>query len=128
MLDQLTRHRTLEFSDAACDWLINHQYPGNIRELRNLLERAVLLCDGRFIEPEHLEPVPTGGSALLATSSGIGSGEILPLADLENIYLARIARAYPGDNAALARKLGVSERTLYRKLRQLRDQQQNEEI
>ncbi|MAS25134.1 MAG: Fis family transcriptional regulator [Oceanospirillaceae bacterium] len=128
LLEQLSRHRVLQLSDRACDWLISHKYRGNIRELRNLLERAVLLCDGNSVEPEHLEPFPASSAILSSESITLGSSEILPLANLESVYLERIARAYTGDNAALAKKLGVSERTLYRKLRQLRDQHQNDDI
>jgi len=127
LLEQLAFHRPLQFSDAACDWLIRHEYQGNIRELRNLLERAVLLCDGSFIEPEHLDPVSPSDPVIQSTGAMFGANEILPLADLENIYLSRITRAYSGDNAALAKKLGVSERTLYRKLRQLKDQEEGDD-
>jgi len=126
ILEQLSSHRPLQLSDAACDWLISRHYPGNIRELRNLLERATLLCDGMQIEPAHLEPVRMAASVMPGAS--LLGEEILPLAELENTYLERIARAFSGDNQHLAHKLGISERTLYRKLKQLREQSGENDI
>ncbi len=128
LLEQLSTQRPLQLSDAACDWLISRAYPGNIRELRNLLERASLLCDGMLIEPEHLQPGRGDSVAAGKTPALLSGEEILPLADLENTYLSRIARAYTGDNNTLAQKLGVSERTLYRKLKQLREKDSDDDF
>jgi transcriptional regulator with PAS, ATPase and Fis domain len=50
----------LALSEAALHRLRSHAWPGNVRELRNVIERAVLLCDGRQILPEHLSLEPTG--------------------------------------------------------------------
>src|SRR5208337_2409689 len=46
--------RVLAISPKAMELLVAYSYPGNIRELRNLLERASLLCDGKEVGPEHL--------------------------------------------------------------------------
>ena len=91
----------------ACD------FPGNIRELRNMLERASLMTDDDTIMPEHLDPECTGFQlrerAMPVT--------IVPLEQAEQRYLQWAQAQHRGDRRALADKLGISERTLYRKLK-----------
>ncbi|WP_018954306.1 sigma-54 interaction domain-containing protein [Thioalkalivibrio sulfidiphilus] len=98
--------------------LRDYPFPGNIRELRNLLERASLLADDREIEARHLAlgPHPARQENLCPES-----GEIIPLDELEGRYLRRVSARYRGERRELARLLGVSERTLYRKLEGLRE-------
>jgi DNA-binding NtrC family response regulator len=106
--------------------LARHPFPGNVRELRNLLERMALLTDGDELRPEHLpaeiralqgesleapRPAPAGRFTL-------GPG-VRTLEQLEASYL-RWAEGQIPERAALARALGVSERTLYRKLEEAR--------
>lgn len=117
LLERVDRKTGRRFSPAALEWLSGRRYSGNIRELRNLIERASLLADGEMIDLPHLvdladdlppEAGPAAGSFVLS--------EVLSLATLERRYLAW-ARARPGlDAAGLAQRLGVSPRTLYRKL------------
>ena len=97
-------------SEEALHWLNTHEYQGNIRELRNILERASLLCDGNYITPRHLD---YPGKNQTQTNTQL---EIRPLADVEQDYLSKISRHFGGDNRQLAQLLGISERTLYRKL------------
>ena len=81
------------------------------------------------IEPEHLHldlhqfSQHQGAHANHTPSAFIahdGLPEIMPLDQLENAYLTQLAARHVGDNANLAYKLGISERTLYRKLKQAR--------
>jgi transcriptional regulator with PAS, ATPase and Fis domain len=96
----------------ALECLVRHDYPGNVRELRNILERACLMSDGPAIERRHL-PLdicaaghpPAGGDA--------------PLRTAEREAFARAVAAHTGSRRELAVALGISERTLYRKLREL---------
>lgn len=98
-------------SQAALDWLSQQTYPGNVRQLRNLIERAILLCDGDDIEVRHLQqPQPVKVQRL-------ESFDIKPLEQIEQEYLQAALRSHQGDNKSLAEKLGMSERTLYRKLK-----------
>ncbi|MCB9760383.1 MAG: sigma 54-interacting transcriptional regulator [Alphaproteobacteria bacterium] len=102
-----------QLSPAALEALQGYEYPGNVRELRNVIERAVLMADGDTIEPAHLPGV------VVDAASGAGPwpwGEaVLPLEEVERRYL-RWAAGRGLTREALADRLGVSLRTLYRKL------------
>jgi DNA-binding NtrC family response regulator len=104
--------------EAARRALVAYDYPGNVRELRNIVERASLLADDARIELRHLPPeVVTPGAGVRAAASGIesdSSGRALRSAERDALALA-LAR-HDGSRRALAETLGISERTLYRKL------------
>ncbi len=123
LLARLSPGRIFRVSPAALTCLLEYDYPGNVRELRNVLERATLLCDGETIQPQHLpvevllpEKVGSGKTATAAISSGTPSQT---LAQLEELTLRRRLAEHCGNRKALASELGISERTLYRKLRNL---------
>lgn len=106
-------------SPEALSYLKAYHYPGNIRELRNILERAVLLADNRVIESEHLPAFVTDFYRTSELVSGLLPDQLIPLAELELTYLKKLKQEYPIKNRQLAEQLGVSERTLYRKLQGL---------
>jgi DNA-binding NtrC family response regulator len=85
-----------------------------VRELRNVLERAMILTDGHVIKPEHLwieaDPAPIEPS--LAGGSAEGS-----LAELERQTIVRTLAAVDGNRRLAAAKLGIGLRTLYEKLK-----------
>jgi len=115
LLARLAPERGLRLNRAAQAWLMAYDFPGNIRELRNLLERAVLLTDGDDIGPEHFlsdQAPPRPGVA-----EEVETGEIVPLDVAESRYIQWALAQVGGDKRALAQRLGISERTLYRKLR-----------
>jgi two-component system, NtrC family, response regulator AtoC len=98
-------------------WLESHSWPGNIRELRNLVERAVVLCDGPHIEPRHLPIERRARPAAAASASPSGLRD-----EVRELERARIERALAdegGNQRATARKLGLSRGALLRKLDQL---------
>lgn len=114
LLARLAPDRHLWLTDAAMERLMQYDFQGNIRELRNLLERAMLLSDGDNIDERHFP----AGSTLDANKSTAqpGEDEILPLEEVERRYVHRALQQLGGNKRELARRLGMSERTLYRKL------------
>lgn len=105
LLERVAPGRHLSVSAAALGLLGAYDYPGNIRELRNLLERASLMCDGDLIEPMHLP-------AELRSQTQESEAE-------DEEEFARVVASHQGSRAELAKRLGISERTLYRRLRSL---------
>lgn len=105
-------------SDEAMSILRRYSFPGNIRELRNILERAVLLADQECILPEHL-PEELLHSQPLPAENNLLNADLIPLSKLEGAYLQKVKEHFQGNNRELAERLGVSERTLYRKLQLL---------
>jgi DNA-binding NtrC family response regulator len=100
-------------SPQAMKLLTDYAWPGNIRELRNTLERAVILCGAGTIEAEHLpgELAAGGGeSAYLKLPYG------LPLREIEKEYILATLVRLQNNKARTAQALGISEKTLYNKL------------
>jgi len=100
-------------SPAAREALRAHEWPGNVRELRHAIEAAMIVCEGAEIGAPHLvlRP-PAAGSA--------GPTELVTLEEMERAHIARALKATDGRRSQTARLLGISERNLYRKLRDYR--------
>jgi transcriptional regulator with PAS, ATPase and Fis domain len=113
LLTRLAPGRAYTLSEAARARLQDYDYPGNIRELRNIIERAMLMADGDTLLEEHLPP------ELKSDEAGMpGVDDIVPLETAELRYLQWALAHHGGDRKSLAAQLGISERTLYRKLAQ----------
>ena len=113
LLARLAPGRPYTVSEAARARLQDYDYPGNIRELRNIIERAMLMADGDTLLEEHLPP------ELKSDETGMpGVDDIVPLETAELRYLQWALAHHGGDRKSLAAQLGISERTLYRKLAQ----------
>lgn len=128
LLERVAPQRRLRLSAGTLEMLQRYPFPGNVRELRNVLERATLLADGQSIEPVHVERALESGASFSAvdiarapapqkTAPGAGAS----LRSVERAALLAQLKVHVGSRAALARKLGISERSLYRKLRALGD-------
>jgi DNA-binding NtrC family response regulator len=111
------RHR---LSGSALRALQARDYPGNIRELRNVVERATLLADGSEILAEHVGP-GAGRTARRGIDDSDDEefrlAEAVTLAELEARYIDWAKGRVGGGREELAARLGVSPRTLYRLLR-----------
>jgi DNA-binding NtrC family response regulator len=94
-----------------------YPWPGNIRELRNVVERAVILADTDLITPESLPP-EMAGNVEPATAVRLPIGQKLD--EVEKTYLLASLAHNGGNKARTAQLLGISEKTLYNRLRQWR--------
>ncbi|MBZ0105649.1 MAG: sigma-54 dependent transcriptional regulator [Sulfuricella denitrificans] len=121
LLSRLEPGSKTMLSDEAILILKQHSFPGNVRELRNILERALIMVDGNTILPRHLH-FGTMKSGKEASSAATAFDELISLADMEKRYLSWAAKNFSGDRKSLAEKLGMSERTLYRKLNEARQE------
>jgi NtrC-family two-component system response regulator AlgB len=100
----------LGFSDEAMAAIKTYPWPGNIRELRNVIERAVILCRGERIGVEYLPSNVVGGA------QEMGLGDPIPLNKLEEMHIRRVlARSKSLEDAA--RTLGIDAATLWRRRR-----------
>ncbi len=113
LLARVSRRR-LRLHPEALATLARHRFPGNVRELRNVIERAALLADGDVVLPEHL-PERIGE---VPEPPGAGGDGIVPLVEAERRYVRWAASRHQGDRRDLAQRLGISPRSLFRKLRE----------
>lgn len=99
-------------SDKALSRMQAYPWPGNVRELQNVIERAVILCTGEEIGPEHLA---LGGEAAAGASGGdVAIGAPVSIETLERAHIEAVVAASETLEAA-ARTLGIDGSTLYRK-------------
>jgi PAS domain S-box-containing protein len=102
-------------SEGALAVLMAHNYPGNVRELENIVEHAFVLCRGGLVEVQHLPPTLQAAGGKRGRRPGRG----LTLCELEAIHIADALRRHRNNRAAAARELGVNPSTLFRKLKSL---------
>ncbi|ABI56726.1 sigma-54-dependent transcriptional regulator [Alkalilimnicola ehrlichii MLHE-1] len=130
---RLGREEITGFSGEALQRLRAYDYPGNIRELENAVERAVTFCDGSEIRTEHLPArMRAAGPAGVRTGEGDGApgvtgehilqqlvsgGPVLPtLQELERRYIDYVLAQVDGNKRRAAAILDIGRRTLYRRL------------
>jgi two-component system response regulator HydG len=111
LLRRLAPERPLRLDADSLARLARHDFPGNIRELRNILERAMLMADGDLLRIDPSEPGNVSPAAPFA-----GADDLPTLEEAERRYVRAALERLGGDRGELARRLGISERTLYRKL------------
>lgn len=96
---------------AVFDVLMRHDFPGNIRELENIMQHAFVLCRGTVIEPTHLP------SELPSDESSKRQPLPLTLKSVEKRTIEDALRDNAGNRSATARQLGIDPSSLYRKMR-----------
>lgn len=112
LLKKIAPDKKMTLSDEAMFLLQTYPFPGNIRELRNFLERAILLAQTQEIQPEHLLlPVPPNPPGPVTAT-----GE-------DDVPLRQLITSFKGSRKTLAKMLGMSERTLYRRLSDMQKKQ-----
>jgi DNA-binding NtrC family response regulator len=109
LLKRLTgERRTCRLDASAQAALQTHEFQGNVRELRNLLQRAVLTCRDGMIRAADLQLPVAASPAPTATQ---------PLVNIERAHIRALLDTHGGHRNRVATALGITERTLYRKLR-----------
>ena len=132
ILERITGQKKMQVSSAVLDFFKQYSFPGNIRQLRNFLELGRVMTDSDVIEIEHLPEELFNHKQKNRAEQGLSADpelktvlelnddnmdKLLTLEQHENKYLFWLQQHFKGDNVALAKKLGISERTLYRKLK-----------
>lgn len=106
--------RCPEISHEALGYLSRLPYPGNVRQLRNMVERAVLMCAGGILEKCDFEA--DGNIQDVSATDLKGSLEGATLEDLEAAAIAEAVRKYDGNLSRVAAALGITRQSLYRKI------------
>ena len=109
--------RAKGISEAAMSILLNYDYPGNIRELENILEHALIICQDDMIEPRHLpiflqkglSPIPSPAEPAMDLSTARQENE------KQRIY--EILQRYNWNRNKVARELNIDRTTLWRKMK-----------
>ncbi|RMF69447.1 MAG: PAS domain-containing protein [Calditrichaeota bacterium] len=109
---KMGRH-IVRISDEALSILMHYDFPGNIRELENIVEHAFVMCSGETIEPQHLPPEllrhPSGKQDRRADST--------PLQSAERQALLEALQKHNWNKLQTARALGIHRTSLWRKLK-----------
>jgi PAS domain S-box-containing protein len=115
----ITRFNTLQkkdingVSDEAMSVLMSYDYPGNIRELANIIERAFILCKTGLIEKRHLP------ESLFVRTEGSAVTDCASLRDAQSAYLINVLKQNNWNRPETAKQLGMHKSTLYRKIKSL---------
>lgn len=117
ILERKSRQRQKkQLLPEAMDALMNYSWPGNIRELENVLERALVLTHEEYISPNDLAiTLTTSGERTLP---GVGIGSALTIKDIEREHIAAVLNSVHWDKNLAATILGISLKTLYTKIQQ----------
>jgi len=116
-LDEFSRERNepLKFSDQAIQALMQYDYPGNVRELKNIVERISVLANEPVIEPRHLPADFSGSSQEKLDPSALNLSAAVAAAEKECIL--RALRSTGGMKTGAADLLGISRKNLWEKMK-----------
>ena len=110
-----------KLSPEAQEFLKNYNFPGNIRELEHIIERALIFADSDIIKPMDLNlpsNLTKAQSNDVSLNSSIDSdGEIVSMEEIEKRHISKALIAYHWDRAKTATQLGISPKTLYTKIK-----------
>jgi two-component system, NtrC family, response regulator HydG len=124
ILLRIAPERDIKLSNEAEELLKQHDFPGNIRELVNLLERARILTNGNMLKVEHfpylLKKVVHKTDSIQYQSEPYDNNKVITLKEMEKNYLNFLLENYSGSRMELAKELGLSMRTLSRKIKFLK--------
>lgn len=100
----------LSLSDEAKDKLIEHPWPGNIRELEHVIEKTVILCEGETIMADDIECTPNKALNLAPTGNET-------IDQMEKKLIAKAIEDCSGNLSLVANRLGITRQTLYNKIK-----------
>lgn len=113
--NQIQNKNILGITDEVLACLMSHDFPGNIRELKNIIEHTFILCKKNMVErshlPEYLRHSAVAGPAEYA--------DLMSFKDLEAIFLTNALRRNHWNRIRTARELGIHKSTLFRKMKSL---------
>jgi len=115
--NRLQRKDVVGVSDEVLDILMRYDYPGNARELENIIEHAFVLCHSTVIELRHLPPELSRGASNLRSAL---NPPRTTLRDMEATHIADALRRSYGNRQQAAEFLGIHPSTLFRKIRDLK--------
>ena len=112
-----TASQAQAISPAALDLLRTYDWPGNVRELQNCMEHAAALCDGPVILPADLpNEVQRRHRSTSMTAESADADRVETLDEMERHHIVRILAAFDNNRTRASQALGISRRTLQRKL------------
>ncbi len=98
--------------------LKSYQFPGNVRELEHIIERAIIFSDGPMIEVKDLNLPKTEYDAIVESDTReIDEGNVLSLDDVEKLHIQKVLNKFNWNRENSARALGISQKTLYTKIK-----------
>ena len=103
-------------TDETLSCLMSYDYPGNIRELANVMERAFIMCKADLIHPAHL---PSPLSSHYTVASGRAALDMSSIKEIESAFLTNALRRNAWNRKQTARELGIHKSTLFRKIKAL---------
>ncbi len=112
-------------SEEAQDIMTGYHWPGNVREIKNVVERAIVLTQDRVITQKDLPENISGGRAE-NRKFAIPFG--MPLREIEKKIIIETLKRSKGDKEVTARLLGITPRTIYRKMNSLEEEEKREEL
>ena len=119
VLERISRgmQTTIGIAEEAMRWLTWQEWPGNVRQLANVLERAVALTDNATLTLEDIAgPEHTPADSALDRTFDAAAARYVSLSEFEHAYIRQVIAAEDGNMSRAARILGIDRRTLYRKL------------
>ncbi|MEM7314176.1 MAG: sigma-54 dependent transcriptional regulator [Planctomycetota bacterium] len=120
ILDRISRQRNttaIRMVAEAFDLLKEHPWPGNVRELENILERASAFCDNNTIRVDDIKPMLETPAAAQRQNGSYLAGRTLR--DIERQAIIETLEYCGGNKARAAREMGISEKSIYNKMRRL---------
>ena len=117
--NQETGRRIRGFTHEALDALVHYRWPGNVRELKNVIERAVVLTQGEYLEVDDLTLSNLGTVGDSVTGMMVKEQQYEPrsLADMERVHIEATLNATDWNKSRTASILGIERSTLDRKIK-----------